>query len=81
MKTNEQLRAEFSTRKGQTSQLLKTLQVSGEITTRDLHKIGTGCSSRLNELRKEGHKIVAVFVSPGLYRYVYLGQQTDADSL
>ena len=71
------LRKELEIRKSQTAQLLELLKKQGECTTNDLRRFGTGCSSRLNELRKEGHIIVASYERPGHYRYTYLGQKED----
>ena len=70
------LRKEMERRKTTTGRLLAYLKKYGEIETAELmDHFGTGCSSRLHELRKEGHVIVANYVSPGNYRYVYLGQK------
>jgi len=78
--TQAEVRQEINRRKSQTARMLEAFQKYGELTTRDLQRIGTGCSSRLHTLRSEGHKIVAVYVKPGFYRYVYLGQVTDGDA-
>lgn len=69
------LKKEFSRRKSQTTQILEQFKAKGELTTIDLMRIGTGCSSRVKELRREGHVIVAVYVKPGLWRYVYKGEK------
>lgn len=71
------LKQEFERRKSQTQKMLEAFQKYGELTTVDLMRIGTGCSSRLNELRREGHAIVAQYEKRGLYRYIYLGQKKD----
>lgn len=68
------VRAEFERRKSQTQRLLEAFKEKGELTTRDLMRIGTGCSSRVYELRKEGHQILALYEKPGMYRYIYKGQ-------
>jgi hypothetical protein len=75
----EDIRAEFDRRKSQTAQLLAQFKKHGELTTADLQHIGTGCSSRIKELRNEGHAIVAVYEKPGMWRYVYLGQKDVQD--
>ena len=72
-----QLELELKRRKGQTARMLEAFKSKNELTTGDLMKIGTGCSSRLKELRKEGHIIVAEYEKPGCWRYVYLGQKED----
>lgn len=74
---NTELKLEFDRRKSKTARLLELFKAKGEITTRDLYTFGTGCSSRLKELRREGHKIVAIYERPGFYRYVYMGQVDD----
>lgn len=73
MTTHIEVRNEINRRKSQTARLLESFQKHGELTTRDLQRLGTGCSSRLRELRVEGHKILAIREREGFYRYVYLG--------
>jgi len=75
----QDLRTEMKRRMSTRASMLRMFQKQGEITTQELiRNFGTGCSSRLHELRKEGHKIVTTFEKPGLYRYTYLGE-TDAE--
>ena len=73
----EDLRVEMKRRKSQTARLLDEFKLYHELTTADLMRIGTGCSSRLHELRKEGHVIVQQYERPGMYRYTYLGQKDE----
>lgn len=74
----QNLKEELLRRQSTTARLLSTLKKYGEINTRELQRnFGTGCSSRLHELRVEGHEIQAVYVRPGFYRYVYKGRNTD----
>lgn len=80
MNTETDVRSEITRRKGQTARLLEQFKKHGELTTKDLMRIGTGVSSRIFELRREQHKIVTVRERDGLYRYVYLGQLTDGDA-
>jgi hypothetical protein len=68
---------EYRRRQSQTHRLLRAFKEKGELTTADLQRIGTGCSSRLHELRAEGHVIVPVYEKPGMWRYVYKGQKHD----
>jgi hypothetical protein len=75
--TNLQL--EFDRRKGQTTRMLEAFKAKGELTTADLMAIGTGCSSRLKELRREGHRVVAQYEKPGMWRYIYLGHEDDLE--
>lgn len=77
LKPKIDVRAEINRRKGQTARLLEQFKKHGELTTADLQKIGTGCSSRIHELRKEGHSILAYYESPGMYRYIYKGKRDD----
>lgn len=72
-----QLQLELKRRKGQTAQMLDAFKLKHELTTADLMKIGTGCSSRLKELRREGHIILAQYEKPGMWRYTYLGERED----
>lgn len=73
------LRKEMEQRKTRRLTMLQAFKKKGELTTRELNHYGTGCSSRLKELRKEGHVIVTQYLSPGQYRYVYMGQRDTAD--
>lgn len=73
----QDLRAEMKRRSSNRASMLRAFKENGELTTQDLiRRFGTGCSSRLFELRKEGHVIVATKESPGLYRYTYLGEKS-----
>lgn len=81
MTTQTEVKLEINRRKSQTARLLEAFIKEGELTTKDLMRIGTGVSSRIHELREEGHKIVVVRERQGYYRYIYLGQQGKEDSL
>ena len=69
----EQLQKEMERRKNRRVRLLTAFEQKGVLTTADLRFYGTGVSSRIFELRKAGHKISAVYESPGNYRYIYRG--------
>lgn len=72
----EDLRAEMKRRMTTRASMLRMFKQKRELTTGDLNAhFGTGCSSRLFELRKEGHKIVATYERPGCFRYTYLGER------
>lgn len=71
------MRAEMERRSTMEAKMLLAFQTQGELTTADLQRFGTGCSSRLFALRREGHVIAATYIKPGLYRYVYLGRKED----
>lgn len=75
--TQLELVKEFARQKSQTTKMLEAFKNQHELTTMDLMGIGTGCSSRLKELRREGHIILAQYESPGMWRYTYLGQRED----
>lgn len=54
----QDLRTEMKRRNTTKESMLRTFKKEGELTTLDLiRKFGTGCSSRLFELRREGHSI------------------------
>ena len=74
----ENLREEMKRRASRKMTLLQMFKINGELNTHDLQQFGTGVSSRIFELRKEGHVIVQRYEKPGLYRYVYLGSKSDA---
>lgn len=72
------MREEMKRRISKRKTLLRTFQKRGELTTAEImSSYGTGVSSRIHELRKEGHVIVTQYEKPGLYRYVYLGTKQD----
>lgn len=71
------LKEEMKRRNNRRASMLRAFQREGELTTKELNRFGTGCSSRLKELRKEGHVIRAEYEKPGEYRYVYLGYKGD----
>ncbi len=73
------VRKELERRKTLEAKLLFLFKNQGEITTRELRNFGTGCSSRLFSLRREGHLIKAQYEAPGQYRYVYLGQKDEEE--
>lgn len=73
--THEDLKAEMTRRKSRRLSMLQLFQKEGELTTKDLLQFGPGLSSRLKELRNDGHKIVSVYEKPGHWRYVYLGHE------
>lgn len=71
-----ELRAEMKRRNTTKESMLRTFKKEGELTTLDLiRRFGTGCSSRLFELREAGHVIVTTYESPGSYRYTYIGNR------
>lgn len=69
------LRAEMARRKSQRQKMLEQFERYGELTTKDLVRIGSGCSSRLHELRKDGYVIIPIYEKPGLWRYVFKGKR------
>lgn len=74
----QDLRAEMKRRNTTKESMLRAFKKEGELTTKDLiRRFGTGCSSRLHELRELGHSIVTTRESPSLYRYTYLGEKED----
>lgn len=73
----ENLREEMKRRKSHYKRILELLQYKGYATTAELGKITFRYSARLGEMRKDGYRIVAVYQSPGLYVYKYLGHRDD----
>lgn len=69
------VRKEMERRKSVQARMLRAFKEKGELTTRELITFGPGCSSRLFELRKDGHDIQAIYEKPGLYRYKYKGKK------
>jgi hypothetical protein len=75
----QDLRQEFNRRMSTRARMLRAFQQNVELDTKDLLAFGPGLSSRLHELRKDGHKIISQYEKPGHYRYTYLGKD-EADS-
>lgn len=75
-----ELKQELIRRQSTTARLLRALKNNGELTTKELARFGTGCSSRLHELRKEGHRILPVNDGKGQWRYIYFGNKNDDDN-
>lgn len=72
------MREEMKRRASKKKTLLQMFQTKGELTTAEIMRdYGTGVSSRIHELRKEGHVILASYEKPGLYRYTYVGSKQD----
>ena len=71
------LREEMRRRNTKRQSMLRAFEKYGSLTTAELNRYGTGCSSRLKELRKDGHKIVAQYEKPGEFIYHYLGKVED----
>jgi hypothetical protein len=70
------VRLEINRRKSQTQRILDLLKSrpNGYYTNVDLNLIAFNYTMRVSELRKEGHKIEAVYEKPGVYRYFYKGK-------
>ena len=66
---------EIDRRRSQASRILALLQRGGYITNIDLQRIAFNYTMRVSELRKDGHKIIAIYESPGVFRYLYKGHQ------
>lgn len=74
-----ELRREFKRRTTVRARMLAAFEIEGELNTRELLQFGPGLSSRLHELREDGHRILTVYEKPGLFRYIYLGRKQDDD--
>jgi len=80
LKTHKDIKTEMNRRKSRRQTMLAAFKLKGELSTKDLLNYGPGLSSRLHELRKDGHSIVTIYEKPGYYRYVYLGSKDDEDN-
>ena len=74
MSNVQDLQAEMKRRFTLRTTMLRAFKQNGQLTTRDIQRFGTGCSSRLYELRKH-HKIVCTYERPGEYIYTYKGEK------
>jgi hypothetical protein len=72
------MKVEMQRRATRRISMLQAFKKYGELNTGQMLMYGPGFSSRLKELKRDGHKIVAQYEKPGRWRYVYLGQ-TDED--
>lgn len=76
--TKKDVREELDRRSSKRQTLLQAFKKRHELTTAEIMRsFGTGVSSRIHELRQEGHVIVTQYEKPGLFRYIYLGQKED----
>lgn len=77
-KKQPDMRKEMGRRKSQSQRILELLKDSRKsgkpVYTRDLQRIAFKYSSRLDNLKKEGHRWIAEYVKPGVFRYTYKGQ-------
>ncbi len=79
--TFEEVKTEMNRRKSKRGDLLAAFEREGELNTGQIMEIaGTGMSSRLKELKRKGHRIVARPIKPGLWSYLYLGNRNDDDN-
>lgn len=63
------LREELRRRKSQNAKVLLLLRNSSYVTTADLRKVAAKYTSRVSDLRKDGHDIQCEYLRPGMYRY------------
>lgn len=74
------MQAEMKHRKSHRDDLLQAFEREGQLTTAQVFYIaGTGASSRIKELKRKGHRIVANRVGLGRWNYSYLGNRNDED--
>ncbi len=76
---SQELKVEFQRQNTTRARMLLAFKREGELNTRELMRFGTGVSSRLYELREDGHRIVRVYEKPGIHRYIYMGNRKDDD--
>lgn len=65
--------AEMKRRKSQNEQMLAEFKHRRQLFNFELADISLRYSARLGDLRNAGHKIVAEYVRPGVWRYTYYG--------
>lgn len=71
------VRRELARRKSQSKRILELLQSGNTVTNVDLQRIAFNYTMRVSELRKDGHKILAEYQKPGVFRYIYLGNKNE----
>jgi len=69
------VRQEMTRRKSHYLRILDMFKTRREVTNLDLARITFRYSARLGELRKDGHKILAMYERPGVWRYIYKGRR------
>lgn len=78
MLTQAELKLEMLRRQGTRARLLLEFKRKRTLTTADLMDIaGPGMSSRLKELKRKGYLIDSYYVRPGVWEYVYRGEEDD----
>lgn len=77
------IRLEKMRYQSQCQRILLTLKRStpGTVTTNDLRRIAANYTMRVSELRKDGHKILADYVKPGVHAYYYMGRRDDDETV
>jgi hypothetical protein len=76
--TIDEVKTEMMRRKSNRNSMLLEFKRKKELTTEDMMRFGPGMSSRLKELKKQGHIIVSAYVRPGLWKYTYKGHEDEA---
>lgn len=71
------VRHEIHRRRSQTARILELLKSGQYVTNVDLAKIALNYTMRVSDLRKDGHKILANYVRPGVFSYTYKGRSDD----
>jgi len=65
-----------TTKISQTTKILRLLKEQGEATNVELNRICFRYGARIYELRREGHEILTVRESGGIFRFIYKGNNT-----
>lgn len=71
---------EIERRYSQRMRILLLLKRERQVTTQDLQRIAFNYTMRISELRKDGHKILAEYIRPGVYRYTYKGKSVEKEA-
>ena len=58
--------------------MLRAFETKGSLTTAEINGFGTGCSSRINELRRAGYVIKTRYEKPGQFTYIFMGRKDEA---
>lgn len=77
IKKQPELKLEFQRRKSQSQRILELLKSGRPVYTKDLQSISFKYSSRLDDLKQQGHRWLAEYRKPGVYQYYYKGQKSD----
>lgn len=76
--TFTEMKTEMNRRKSKRDDLLTAFKMKKTLYTGDIINIaGSGVSSRIKELKRQGNIIVSQYIRPGVWSYTYKGHEDN----